>query len=91
MCPRFTAERAIKVFEIDYGATANHPIESTFFTVRLRTKATKAPGLRGLVVVYKLIKAAQELTTSPRTPLQEGRKIGEWRYCGRASPRSLVA
>jgi hypothetical protein len=41
-------------------ATTN-PIESTFATVRLRTKVTKGPGSRaaGIAVAYKLIDAAQ--------------------------------
>jgi transposase-like protein len=40
--------------------TAN-PIESTFATVRLRTKVTKGPGSRaaGLAMAYKLIEQAQ--------------------------------
>jgi transposase-like protein len=38
-----------------------NPIESTFATVRLRTKVTKGPGSKGagLVMAYKLIDAAQ--------------------------------
>ena len=38
-----------------------NPIESTFATVRLRTKVTKGPGSRaaGIAVAYKLIEAAQ--------------------------------
>ncbi|ORA75534.1 IS256 family transposase [Mycolicibacter kumamotonensis] len=38
-----------------------NPIESTFATVRLRTKVTKGPGSRaaGLAMAYKLIDAAQ--------------------------------
>jgi transposase-like protein len=38
------------------------PIESTFATVRLRTKVTKGPGSRaaGLAMVFKLIEAASE-------------------------------
>lgn len=38
-----------------------NPIESTFATVRLRTKATKGPGSRaaGIAMSYKLIDAAQ--------------------------------
>jgi Transposase, Mutator family len=43
-----------------YLRTRN-PIESTFATVRLRTKVTKGPGSRaaGLTMAYKLIDAAQ--------------------------------
>ncbi|MGW5151715.1 IS256 family transposase [Rhodococcus koreensis] len=38
-----------------------NPIESTFATVRLRTKVTKGPGSRaaGMAMAYKLIEAAQ--------------------------------
>ncbi len=38
-----------------------NPIESTFATVRHRTKVTKGPGSRaaGLAMAYKLIEAAQ--------------------------------
>jgi putative transposase len=38
-----------------------NPIESTFATVRLRTKVTKGPGLcaAGITMAYKLIDAAQ--------------------------------
>jgi putative transposase len=38
-----------------------NPIESTFATVRQRTKLTKGPGSRaaGLAMAYKLIEAAQ--------------------------------
>jgi putative transposase len=40
----------------------SNPIESTFATVRLRTKITKGPGSRpaGLAMTYKLIIAAQD-------------------------------
>jgi len=40
----------------------SNPIESTFATVRLRTKVTKGPGSRaaGLAMVFKLIEAAGE-------------------------------
>ena len=40
----------------------SNPIESTFATVRLRTKVTKGPGSRaaGLAMTYKLIIAAQD-------------------------------
>jgi putative transposase len=39
-----------------------NPIESTFATVRLRTKVTKGPGSRaaGLAMAFKLIESAQE-------------------------------
>lgn len=37
-----------------------NPIESTFATVRLRTRVTTGPGSRaGLAMAYKLIEAAQ--------------------------------
>jgi transposase-like protein len=40
----------------------SNPIESTFATVRLRTRVTKGPGSRaaGLAMVFKLIKAAED-------------------------------
>jgi putative transposase len=40
----------------------SNPIESTFATVRLRTKVTKGPGSRaaGLAMVFKLVKAAED-------------------------------
>jgi putative transposase len=40
----------------------SNPIESTFSTVRLRTKVTKGPGSRaaGLAMAFKLIESAQE-------------------------------
>lgn len=46
-----------------------NPIESTFATERLRTKATKGPGSRaaGLAMAYKLIDAAQHVGV-PSTP-----------------------
>ncbi len=39
-----------------------NPIESTFATVRLRTRVTKGPGSRaaGLAMAFKLIEAAQD-------------------------------
>lgn len=39
-----------------------NPIESTFATVRLRTKVTKGPGSKaaGLAMAYKLLEAAQD-------------------------------
>lgn len=39
-----------------------NPIESTFATVRLRTRVTKGPGSRaaGLAMAYKLLEAAQD-------------------------------
>ena len=40
----------------------SNPIESTFSTVRLRTKVTKGPGSRaaGLATAFKLIEAAED-------------------------------
>jgi putative transposase len=40
----------------------SNPIESTFATVRLRTKVTKGPGSKaaGLAMAFKLIEAAQD-------------------------------
>ncbi|MCH9667826.1 MAG: IS256 family transposase [Actinomycetia bacterium] len=61
-----------------YKYTAEHwihlrttnPIESTFATVRLRTKVTKGPGSRaaGLAMAYKLIDAAQARWRSVNAP-----------------------
>ena len=47
-----------------------NPIESTFATVRLRTKVTKGPGSRaaGLAMAYKLIDAAQALWRAVNAP-----------------------
>jgi len=40
----------------------SNPIESTFATVRLRTRVTKGPGspAAGLAMVFKLVKAAED-------------------------------
>ncbi|MGH8997722.1 MAG: IS256 family transposase [Acidimicrobiales bacterium] len=47
-----------------------NPIESTFATVRLRTKVTKGPGSRpaGLAMAFKLIEAAQTRWRSINAP-----------------------
>jgi len=47
-----------------------NPIESTFATVRLRTKVTKGPGSRsaGLAMSFKLIEAAQTRWRSVNAP-----------------------
>jgi putative transposase len=47
-----------------------NPIESTFATVRLRTKVTKGPGSRdaGIAMAYKLIDAAQARSRAVNTP-----------------------
>jgi transposase-like protein len=47
-----------------------NPIESTFATVRLRTKVTKGPGSKaaGLAMAYKLIEAAQNTWRSVNAP-----------------------
>jgi transposase-like protein len=47
-----------------------NPIESTFATVRLRTKVTKGPGSRaaGLAMAFKLIEAAQDRWRSVNAP-----------------------
>ncbi len=48
----------------------SNPIESTFSTVRLRTKVTKGPGSRaaGLAMAFKLIEAAQHRWRSVNGP-----------------------
>ncbi len=47
-----------------------NPIESTFATVRLRTKVTKGPGSKaaGLAMAFKLIEAAQDRWRSVNAP-----------------------
>jgi transposase-like protein len=47
-----------------------NPIESTFATVRNRTKVTKGPGSRaaGLAMAFKLIQAAQDRWRSGKAP-----------------------
>jgi len=47
-----------------------NPIESTFATVRLRTKVTKGPGSKaaGLAMAYKLIEAAADTWRSVNAP-----------------------
>jgi putative transposase len=47
-----------------------NPIESTFSTVRLRTRVTKGPGSRatGLAMAFKLIEAAQDRWRSVNGP-----------------------
>ena len=47
-----------------------NPIESTFATVRLRTKVTKGPGSRvaGIAMAYKLIEAAQDRWRAVNAP-----------------------
>jgi len=47
-----------------------NPIESTFATVRLRTKVTKGPGSRaaGLAMAFKLLEAAQERWRAVNAP-----------------------
>src|SRR5262249_48151471 len=47
-----------------------NPIESTFATVRLRTKVTKGPGSKaaGLAMAFKLIEAAQHRWRAVNAP-----------------------
>ena len=49
---------------------ATNPIESTFATVRHRTKITKGPGSRaaGLAMAFKLIEAAQDRWRAVNAP-----------------------
>src|SRR5947209_13869576 len=64
---RRRSESQGKLLEPPIGITptqhlrTTNPIESTFATVRLRTKVTKGPGSRaaGIALAYKLIEAAQ--------------------------------
>jgi putative transposase len=55
---------------IHLKTTDTNPIESTFATVRLRTKVTKGPGSRaaGLPMAYKLIEAAEDRWWSVKPP-----------------------
>src|ERR1700761_8292370 len=48
----------------------SNPIESTFATVRLRTKVTKGPGSKaaGLAMAFKLIEAAQDRWRAVNAP-----------------------
>ena len=47
-----------------------NPIESTFATVRLRTRVTKGPGSRaaGLAMAFKLIEAAEQRWRAVNSP-----------------------
>ena len=47
-----------------------NPIESTFATVRLRTKVTKGPGSKaaGLAMAFKLIESAQDRWRAVNAP-----------------------
>jgi transposase-like protein len=60
------ARAAAKAFAAEFGVKWIHlrttnPIESTFATVRLRTRVTKGPGSRaaGVAMAFKLIESAQ--------------------------------
>jgi hypothetical protein len=52
------------------GLRTTDPIESTFATVRLRTRVTKGPGSRaaGIAMVFKLIESAQAHWRGQRIP-----------------------
>jgi putative transposase len=63
-----------------------NPIESTFATVKARTKETKGAGSRkaGLAMAFKLLLAAEQRwrkvnAPSSRCPGQGGRRVPEWR------------
>ena len=49
---------------------SSNPIESTFSTVRLRTKVTKGPGSRaaGLAMAFELIEATEDRWRSVNAP-----------------------
>jgi hypothetical protein len=49
-------------YQPDRPTRSTNPIESTFATVRHRTKVTKGPGSRaaGLAMAFKLIESAQD-------------------------------
>jgi hypothetical protein len=59
-----------------------NPIESTFATVRHRTKVTKGPGSRaaGLAMAFTLIESAQD-----RWRAVTGPQLGPWSAPGRCS------
>ena len=65
---KVTAELDVLLAFLDYPAEhhvhlrTSDPIESTFSTVRLRTRVTKGAGSRaaGLAMAYKLVRAAEE-------------------------------
>ncbi len=60
MVNRLPRTALIRKAERWFRLRTTNPIESTFATVRLRTKVTKGPGpcASGLVMAYKLIDAA---------------------------------
>ena len=74
-----------------------NPIESTFATVRLRTKVTKGPGSRaaGLAMAFKLIESAQDrwravngtASRRPRPCRRHLRQGHAYRTTRRARPR----
>ena len=59
-----------------------NPIESTFATVRLRTKVTKGPGSKaaGIAMAFKLIQAAQERWRAVNAPHSDdgGGDVPRW-------------
>ena len=67
-----------------------NPIESTFATVRLRTKVTKGPGSRasGIAMAYKLIDAAQARWRAVNTHTPGCPGPGRRRLPQRQTPRT---
>jgi hypothetical protein len=59
--PAETGRPAARTGSADIFIPVTNPIESTFATVRHRTKVTKGPGSRaaGLAMAFKLIESAQ--------------------------------
>ena len=66
----------------------SNPIESTFATVRLRTKVTKGPGCRaaGLAMAFKLIESAQD-----RWRAVNGPTSSPWSAPGPSSRRECLS
>ena len=73
---KFTADAEVLLAFYDYPAEhwihlrTTNPIESTFATVRLRTRVTKGPGSRaaGLAMAFKLIESAQSRWRAVNAP-----------------------
>jgi hypothetical protein len=76
MAAKITEDLDVLLAFFDYPAEhwvhlrTTNPIESTFATVRLRTRVTKGPGSRaaGVAMAYKLIEAAQDRWRAVNAP-----------------------
>ncbi|MDQ0701175.1 hypothetical protein QF048_007702 [Streptomyces sp. W4I9-2] len=74
-----------------------NPIESTFSTVKLRTKVTRGASspAAALAMVFKLVESAQarwagDHRSPPRAPGSHGRPVREWRAGRRFAGRCLI-